>query len=110
MAFITKPVRFTIQEGQSVFVAASRALGGYFAANELGIKPICQNVSPGSPIIELGLGLFGLQVPSNTRITFSVNGVFKNLPAGTYDFGMGGITSSPNWINSEWGYTSVLVY
>lgn len=110
MAFITKPVRLAVQEGQSVFVASSRALGGYFAANELGIKPICQNVNPGSPIIELGLGMFGLQVPSNTRMTFSVNGVFKNLPAGTYDFGMGGVTSSPNWINSEWGYTSVLVY
>jgi len=110
MAFITKPVRLTIQEGQSVLVIASRALGGYFAANELGIKPIAQNTNPGSPIIELGLGMFGIQVPANTRVTHSVNGVFKNLPAGTYDFGMGGVTSSPNWINSEWGYTSVLVY
>ncbi|MCF0051583.1 hypothetical protein LXM25_16060 [Dyadobacter sp. LJ53] len=110
MAFITKPVRLTIQEGQSVFVIASRALGGYFAANELGIKPIAQSTIPGSPIIELGLGMFGLQVPANTRIIHSVNGVFKNLPAGTYDFGMGGVTSSPNWINCEWGYTSVLVY
>jgi hypothetical protein len=110
MGFISKPVRITIQEGQTVFLTASRALGGYFAANELGIKPVCQNIVPGSPIIELHLGMFGLQVPANTRTTFSVNGVFKDLPAGTYDFAMGGITSSPNWINCEWGYTSILVY
>ncbi|GGM83495.1 hypothetical protein GCM10010967_14080 [Dyadobacter beijingensis] len=110
LSFITKSQEITIQEGQTVFVTASRALGGYAAANELGIYPACQHVSGGGAIQPLGLGMFGLQVPANTRSTFSVNGVFKNLPAGTYHFGMAGVTTSPNWTNSEWGYTSVLVY
>jgi hypothetical protein len=108
--FISMPLEITIQEGQSVFLVSSRALGGYFAANELGIYPAYQSVEPGSPIQKLNLGMYGLQVPANTRIIFSVNGVFKNLPAGTYRFGMGGITTSPNWINSEWSNNSAIVF
>lgn len=110
LSFITNPQEVTIREGQSVLVITSRALGGYAAANELGIYPACQSMIPGSPIQPLGLGLFGLQVPANTRTVFSISGVFKGLPAGTYQFGMAGITTSPNWTNSEWGYTSVLVF
>ncbi|WAC15280.1 hypothetical protein [Dyadobacter pollutisoli] len=108
--FISAPLEITIQEGQTVFLVSSRAMGGYFAANELGIYPAYQNVAPGSPIQKLNLGMYGLQVPANTRITFSVNGVFKNLPAGTYRFGMAGITTSSNWINAEWSYSSALVF
>ncbi len=85
-------------------------MGGYAAANELGIYPAYQSVVHGSPVVNLDLGMFGLQVPANTRITFSVNGVFENLPAGTYRFGMSGVTSSPNWTNCEWSYTSLLIY
>lgn len=110
LSFLTNPLEVTIQQGQTVFVTSSRALGGYAAANELGIYPACQNVAPGSAIQTLDLGMFGLQVPANTRSVFSVNGVFKDLPPGTYRFGMAGITTSPNWTNTEWGYTSVLVY
>lgn len=110
LSFITSPLEITVQAGQTVFLTASRALGGYAAANELGIYPACQNVTPGSPIQTLGLGMFGLEVPAKTRSIFSVNGVFKNLPAGTYRFGMAGITTSPNWTNSEWGYSSALVF
>lgn len=110
LSFITKPLEITVQAGQTVFLTSSRALGGYAAANELGIYPACQNVTPGSPIQPLGLGMFGLQVPANTRSIFSVNGVFKDLPAGTYRFGMAGITPSANWTNSEWGYNSALVF
>lgn len=108
--FITPTVTITIQQGQKVFLVASRALGGYFAANELGINPAYQSVEPGSPVVLLNFGMYGLQVPANTRATFSTNGIFENLPAGTYKFGMAGITSSPNWINSEWGHVSALVF
>ncbi|SDF76524.1 hypothetical protein SAMN04487996_112134 [Dyadobacter soli] len=110
LALVTKPLEVTIQEGQTVFLTSSRALGGYTAANELGIYPACQSVVPGSPVQTLALGMFGLQTPANTRIIFSVHGVFKDLPAGTYNFGMAAVTSSPHWVNGEWGYTSVLVY
>ena len=110
LSFITPTITITLQAGQKVFLVATRALGGYAAANELGIYPVYQSTVAGSPIVNLGLGMFGHQVPANTRINFSVNGVFENLPAGTYKFGMSGITPSPNWTNSEWGYVSALVF
>lgn len=110
MAFISDPVIITITAGQTVYVNSSRAMGGYAAASNLGIHPACQSTEAGSPLQTLGLGIYGLQVPANTRITFSINGIFKDLPPGTYKFGMAGISSSPNWTNSEWSYTSVLVY
>jgi hypothetical protein len=85
-------------------------MGGYTAANNLNIFPAYQSVEPGSAIQNLSLGIDGMEVPANTRITFSISGIFKDLPAGTYRFGMSGYSSSPNWVNCEWSYTSVLVY
>lgn len=109
-AFISPTITITITAGQKVHLVASRALGGYAAANELCIFPAYQSVMFGSPIIKLDLGICGLQVPINTRTTISINGLFENLPAGTYRFGMSGYTSSPNWTNSEWGYVTALVF
>lgn len=110
LAFVSPTLTITVKAGQKVFLVATRAMGGYFAANELGIYPAYQSTAPNSPITNLNLGMYGLQVPANTRITFSVNGIFSNLAAGTYKFGMSGITSSANWINCEWGYVSALVF
>src|SRR5918993_3083179 len=102
--FLSPTVTITLMADQKVFLVASRALGGYAAANELGIYPAYQSTEPGSPIVNLNKGMFGLQTPANTRVTFSVNGVFEGLPAGTYKFGMSGQSTSPNWTNAEWGY------
>ena len=110
LSLISPALTITIQQGQTVFLTVTRALGGYYPANELCIYPAYQSAVPNSPVVNLGLGMCGNQVPANTRINLSVNGVFENLPAGTYKFGMSGVTSSPNWINSEWGYVSALVY
>ena len=108
--FVTPTVTITVATGQKVFLVASRALGGTVAANELGINPAYQSTEPNSPIINLNLGMYGLEVPAHTRTTFSVNGVFSDLPPGTYKFGMSAITTSPNWTNSEWGCVSALVF
>jgi hypothetical protein len=110
LGFISPTLTITITQGQRVFLIVSRAMGGYAAANELEIYPAYQSVVPGNPLNNLGLCICGLQVPANTRITFSVNGVFENLPAGTYRFGMSGKTTSPNWTNVEWGYVSAMVF
>lgn len=110
LAFISDPVIITITAGQKVFVTSSRAMGGYVAANNLNIFPAYQSVEPGSAIQNLSLGIDGMQAPANTRITFSISGIFKDLPAGTYRFGMSGYSSNPNWVNCEWSYTSVLVF
>lgn len=110
LGFVSPTLTIKVQAGQKVFLVASRAMGGYAAANELGIFPAYQSTTPGSPIVNQNLGMFGLQVPQNTRITFSVNGIFANLSPGTYKFGMSGITTSPNWTNCEWGYVSAIVF
>jgi hypothetical protein len=110
LSFITPTVTITITAGQKVFLVASRALGGVSPADELGIYPAYQSIEPNSPITNLNLGMFGLRLPALTRATFSINGVFANLPPGTYKFGMSGITTNPNWTSSEWGYVSALVF
>jgi hypothetical protein len=111
LSFITPTVTITLQPGQSVFLVATRAMGGYAAADELGIYPAYQSIAPFSPIVNLGLGILGHEVPENTRIDFSINDVFENLPAGTYKFGMSGFSTGDNpWSNSEWGYVSALVF
>ena len=111
LSFITPTITITLQQGQKVLLIATRAMGGYAAAHELGIYPACQSTVPNSPIINHGLGMFGHQVPANTRIDFSVHGVFQDLPAGTYKFGMSGVHNSPNpWSNTEWAYVTALVF
>jgi len=116
LAFITPVITITVQAGQTVFLTASRALGSYESVSylkELCIYPAYMSTAAGGTIQNLYTGMCGLAVRANDRVTFSVNAVFKNLPAGTYKFGMSGLTG-PNgnnvWINSEWGYVSALVY
>ena len=109
-AFISPTITITITAGQRVYVCASRALGGYAAANELCIYPASQLLTPMNNVANLGLGICGLQVPANTRTTLAISGVFENLAQGTYKFGMAGFTTSVNWTNSEWAYVSALVF
>lgn len=76
------------------------------------IYPAYTLASGGDVIHNLGLGVCGLKLP-NARAMFSINGIFENLPAGTYKFGMSGITGSNGagvWTNLEWGYVSALVF
>jgi hypothetical protein len=111
LSFITPTITITLQPGQKVFLVATRAMGGYAAADGLDIYPAYQSLAPFSPIVNLGLGILGHQVPENTRIDFSINGVFQDLPAGTYKFGMSGLYSGDTtWTNSEWAYVSALVF
>ena len=116
LSFISKTLTITIQPGQKIFFTATRALGSYTDVGDetsLCIFPASQSIIPGSPIQNLSLGICGLKVRANNRVTFSVNGVFENLPAGTYKIGMSGYTN-PNgngvWTNSEWSYESALVF
>lgn len=109
-SFISPTITITITAGQKVHLVASRATGGYTAVNDLCIYPAYQSVGFASPIVYLGLGICGLQVPANTRTTLSINGVFENLPAGTYKFGMAGMTNGDVWNNAEWGYVTALVF
>lgn len=111
LSFITPTITITLQAGQKVFLVASRAMGGYAVAEDLGIYPAYQSILPFSPIVNLGLGILGHEVPENTRVDFSINGVFQDLPAGTYKFGMSGLyVGDTPWTNCEWAYVSALVF
>jgi len=110
LAFIAPTVDVTINApNQRVHVTSHRALGGYSAANELGIYICYQSTIAGSSINSIGLGMLGLQVPANTRTVLGLSSVLAGLANGVYRVGLCGATSSPNWTNSEWGYTSAIV-
>ena len=111
LAFIAPTVDVTISApNQRIHVISHRALGaGSVAANELGIKICYQSTVSGSLLNEVGLGMFGLQVPMNTRTVLGLSSVIAGLANGTYRVGLCGVSSSPNWTNSEWGYTSVIL-
>ena len=109
LAFIAPIVAVTISAAnQRVHVISHRALGGYAAAHELGLR-ICLQSSGGGALTPIGGGTFGLQVPANTRISMGLSAVAAGLANGTYNVGLCGQSSSPNWINNDWGYTSALV-
>jgi hypothetical protein len=108
--FISPTLTITILQGQKVYLSVSQAMGGYLAARDLCIYPACQMIAPAGPLTNLNLGLCGLEVPANTRTTFSVNGVFDSLPAGTYKFGMAGFRKTTTWTNNEWGCITALVF
>lgn len=109
--FIGPKVTVTITSStQTVFITASKALGsGPTGAGQLNIWPVCKMI--GDPYFQYsGGGIFGLSCAPNTRQTYSINGVFSNLPPGIYEFGMGGYSSNAaNWNSNEWGYVSYIL-
>ena len=112
LAFIGPTVSVTITAGQKVKLDVTKALGTSVAtgANSLNVFPCYQSQAGGS-ITTAGGGLFGLKVAQNTRIPISLNYIFSGLPAGTYIFGMGGLSSNAaNWNDNDFGYVSVIVF
>lgn len=116
LSFISPTVTITVEAGQKVFLTVSQALGTYqnviSNTETLCIYPAYTSTTGGDVIHNLNLGMCGLRV-SAARVIFSVNGVFENLPAGTYKFGMSGMTGVNGagvWTNTEWGYVSALVF
>jgi hypothetical protein len=55
-------------------------------------------------------GTPNLQTPANTRTILGLSFVVSGLASGAYQFGLCGSSSSANWTNSDWGYTSALVF
>lgn len=115
--FIAKPVTLSITEaGQKIYVSAHRALGGYVAANSLGLDIGYRDINtPAATPTPINLGVYGLQVPANTRVPMGLTGIISNLPIGTYQVGLLGVDTNSGaangkWTNTEWGYTSAFVF
>lgn len=111
--FLSTTVILEVAAGQRVLVIATQALGSTLLTGGTGMNILIglQNLS-GGPISVRGGGLFGLRVPQNSRIPFSLSAVIEGLPAGTYRFGMvSQVTTSADagsWNNNDWGYVTAV--
>ncbi len=110
-AFLSVRVSATVAPADMINIQSSAAFGSVNAAGAggLDIYP-CYRVSGSTATPStIGLGMFNLQVPQNTRMPFAINGVVTGLN-GTYEFGMcGDDDGDGNWDNNEWSYTSIVV-
>ena len=71
---------------------------------------ICHRPDGSSAIpTRIGVGAWGMRVPAQSRLPFGFSAVLSGASAGTYDVGLCGTSSDPNWNDREWGYTSVIV-
>jgi len=112
IGFIGPTITVTVISSQRILWSARKAIGaGAAAASGLDVWPAYQSTVAGSPIITLGSGIFGLQVPANTRQITAVDGVVTGLATGTYRFGMAARASFPSsWSNNEWGSVSYMLF
>ncbi|MBX3378186.1 MAG: hypothetical protein KF678_14420 [Phycisphaeraceae bacterium] len=108
-AFFGPIVTLNLTAGQKVMMVSSNAFGASsLAANSLNMYP-CYKLSTGALTL-VGGGSFGLSCPANTRLSYSINGIFTVPTTGTYQIGPCGSSTSTNWTNNEWGYVSVIVF
>jgi hypothetical protein len=106
--FVGPTVTLTIGSGDVVHITATHALGaGSAAATNLDLFP-CRLLTSGA--FSLGnFGLFDGSAPPNSRLSWTVTGVFAGMSAGTHQLGMCYRTSSPNWSNNNFGTVTAIV-
>ena len=108
--FLAPTVQVIIGTNQRVLVTSHRALGaGASPATGLDIWICYQSTAPGSAIQAVGGGMLGLSSPANLRLPVGLSAVVSGIAAGTYNVGLCGRSSSANWTNNEFGYTTALV-
>ena len=115
LAFIGPTAVVTVTDsGQKIVVTCHKGLGSTAAggASNLDIWIGYRLSGSASDPIAVGSGIYGLQVPQNTRVPIGINGIITNLPPGDYEVGMvgHGYSSYANWNNNEYGYVTVLVF
>lgn len=114
LTFLGPTVSVTIPvTGNKIFVSGTKSFGSTAAggANLLKLYVCYQSNLPGSPITTVGSGLFGLSVPQNIRLPFSLSADFAPPGAGTYLVGLcGSSANAPNWNDNEWGYVTAMVH
>jgi hypothetical protein len=118
-AFIAVTAQATVAAGQSVTVVSTKALGSNAVGGGSNLRlTVCrQSTAPGAVPMDtggstsgFGDAMDGLRVAQNTRLPFSMSSIFKNLPAGTYNFGLCGfLTAASTWDSNEWSHTTVQV-
>lgn len=112
-AFISSTTTLNVTEGQRVLVTATQSLGSTLPTGGVGLDIwVGHQPSAGGTLTAVGSGIFGLRVPQNTRIPFTLSAIVTGLPTGNYRFGMVGRTSSAgnaaSWNNNEFGYVTAV--
>ncbi len=118
-AFIGVTAQAVVAAGQSVTVVSSKALGSNAVGGGANLRlTVCrQSTAVGAVPTDatgatsgFGDAMDGLRVSQTTRLSFSMSSIFKNLPAGTYNFGLCGfLTAASTWDSNEWSHTTVVV-
>lgn len=110
--FLVFPAIVTLSETAGIMINSSRTLG-----TTTGITTgtfnmyMCYRNTNGGSLITMGGGMFGMRLPANTRIPFSLSYSTPLLPAGIYEVGLCGDCSDPSqWNSNEWGYTTAMAY
>lgn len=112
VAFLGPTVGVAVASGQSVFVVADKAFGSVAVGGAASLNLwICYQASGAMSPVQVGGGMFGLQVQQNTRVVFGASAVITALAPDIYTVGLCGTDNgNGNWNSNEWGYTSALVF
>ena len=110
IAFLVSPVTVTVQgHTDRVLVHSARAFGTaeWSGAQDLTIW-VCSRLEGGALETQSG-GMVSLSVTGNARQVFSVGAMVTGLPAGDYQMGLCGMTTSAGWNSNGLGYTTAVV-
>jgi hypothetical protein len=112
LSFLVVPAIVTLTETAGIMINSTRGLGTTIGITTGTINMyICYRNINGGAITTLGGGIFGLRLPANTRIPFSLSFSTDFLPAGVYEVGLCGTCNDPiQWNSNEFGYTTAMAY
>lgn len=113
LSFLVIPAIVELTETAGIMINSTRALGTTTGINSSGTLSLylCYRNTNGGAITTLGGGIFGLRLPANTRIPFSLSYSTGLLPAGIYEVGLCGTCYDPlQWNSNEYGYTTAMAY
>ncbi len=111
--FVVVPANIELTETANIMIHSTRGLGTGTAGVTTGLLNLymCYRNINGGSIIAMGSGIFGLRIPANTRIPFSLSYSTHPLPPGTYQVGLCGSCIDPSqWNSNEYGYTTAMAY
>jgi hypothetical protein len=111
-AFVGPTLTVTAAPGQTISVVASKAFGSTVAGGGTGLSLwVCyQSTAAGSPLTQIGGGMFNLAIPAGAREVFTLPATVTP-PAGTYLVGMCGSSPTPDtWNSNEFGYITATLF
>ena len=113
LSFVVVPATIQLTETANIMIHSTRGLGTLTTGVTTGLLNLfmCYRNTNGGSITTLGLGIYGLRIPANTRIPFSLSYSTDPLPPGTYQVGLCGTCADPaQWNSNEFSYTTAMAY